>query len=59
MSLTFVKGMKLGEEVEIEAKVIRIGGRLAQTTAEFRNLKGETLAFGSHTKCNIDPRNKL
>ena len=51
MDLSYMKAAKLGEEVLIEAKVLKRGRTLAFLEVELRNkVTNELLVKGSHTK---------
>ncbi|KAJ3221714.1 hypothetical protein HK099_003203 [Clydaea vesicula] len=50
LSVSYVKGVKLGETVTIISKMQSNGKTLAYTTTEFLNDDNEVVAFGSHTK---------
>jgi len=51
MDLSYMKAAKLGEEVLIEAKVLKRGRTLAFLEVELRNkATNELLVKGSHTK---------
>ena len=51
MDISYVKAAKLGEEVLIEAKVLKRGKTLAFLDCELRNkATGDLLVKGSHTK---------
>lgn len=52
--VTYVSGAKLGQEVEIEGRIDRVGGSLAFTNVGVYKVKdgerGEAVALGRHTK---------
>ena len=51
MDISYIKAAKLGEEVLIEAKVLKRGKTLAFLDCELRNkATGDLLVKGSHTK---------
>ena len=50
MDISYIKAAKLGEEVLIEAKVLKRGKTLAFLDCELRNKAGDLLVKGSHTK---------
>ena len=55
LNVSFVGGAKEGEELEIEAQVLRLGRNLGFTRVEIRKVgkdgeKGEVVAVGGHTK---------
>ena len=47
---SFVSSAKEGEWLEIEGKVIRVGGTMAYTSVEIRKEGGDVVATGLHTK---------
>ncbi|XP_063216020.1 acyl-coenzyme A thioesterase 13-like [Bacillus rossius redtenbacheri] len=51
MHITYTKGAKVGEEVIIDAKTLRVGKRMAFLEVELKKkLSGELVAKGLHTK---------
>jgi len=55
LAVTFVRAIPSGAQVEIESRVVKLGGRLAQTVTELR-VGDKVMAMASHTKCNIASR---
>ncbi|GLJ24879.1 hypothetical protein SUGI_0475840 [Cryptomeria japonica] len=51
INVSYLNAAKLGEEIEIEAKVLRIGKAIAFVTVDLRKKNtGELIAQGRHTK---------
>ncbi|KAK8693236.1 hypothetical protein V6N13_070829 [Hibiscus sabdariffa] len=51
ISITYLDAAYVGEEIEIEAKALRVGKTVAVITVEFRKKKtGKIIAQGRHTK---------
>ncbi|KAL1071119.1 hypothetical protein V6Z11_D11G068200 [Gossypium hirsutum] len=51
ISITYLDAAYVGEEIEIEAKALRVGKTVAVVTVEFRKKKtGKIIAQGRHTK---------
>ncbi|XP_023019556.2 acyl-coenzyme A thioesterase 13 isoform X1 [Leptinotarsa decemlineata] len=51
MNMTYVKGAKEGEEIQIDAKTLKVGKTLAFLEVFIKNKSsGELLVRGSHTK---------
>ncbi|GLJ24881.1 hypothetical protein SUGI_0475890 [Cryptomeria japonica] len=51
INVSYLAAAKLGEEIEIEAKVLRIGKAIAFAAVDLRKKKtGELIAQGRHTK---------
>ncbi|GMI67153.1 hypothetical protein like AT1G04290 [Hibiscus trionum] len=51
ISITYLDSAYVGEEIEIEAKALRVGKTVAVITVEFRKKKtGKIIAQGRHTK---------
>ncbi|KAL3829409.1 hypothetical protein ACJIZ3_018211 [Penstemon smallii] len=56
INVSYLDGAYVGEEIEIESKVLRVGKALAVVSVEFRNKKtGKIIAQGRHTKYLIVP----
>ncbi|KAG8383344.1 hypothetical protein BUALT_Bualt04G0002700 [Buddleja alternifolia] len=51
INVSYLDGAYVGEEIEIESKVLRVGKAIAVVSVEFRSKKtGKTIAQGRHTK---------
>ncbi|XP_073159472.1 uncharacterized protein [Henckelia pumila] len=51
INVSYLDGAFVGEEIEIESKVLRAGKSIAVVSVEFRNKKtGKVIAQGRHTK---------
>jgi len=50
MSISYLRPAKVGEEIIINAEVVKLGQTLAFTSAELLNEDGKLIAKGSHTK---------
>ncbi|KAJ0702826.1 putative acyl-CoA hydrolase [Helianthus annuus] len=51
INVSYLDAAYVGDEIEIEANVLRVGKVVAVATVEFRNKKnGKTIAQGRHTK---------
>ncbi|CAN4115854.1 unnamed protein product [Withania somnifera] len=51
INVSYLDAAFLGEEIEVEAKVLRVGKRIAAVTVELRKKKtGKIVAQGRHTK---------
>ncbi|XP_033118727.1 acyl-coenzyme A thioesterase 13-like [Anneissia japonica] len=50
LNVNFLKAAKPGEEIQIDAKVVKHGKTLAFTEAQLTNSDGATLATGQHVK---------
>jgi len=50
LDIQYMKAAKLDEEILIEAITKKVGRKLAFTQCEIRNIKGDLLVMGSHTK---------
>ena len=50
LNVTYVSTAKEGEEIEIEATLLRLGRNMGFTRVEIRKLNGEVVACGNHTK---------
>ncbi|XP_062582864.1 acyl-coenzyme A thioesterase 13-like [Saccostrea cucullata] len=59
LSLRFIKPARVGEIIEIDAKTVKCGRRVAFLSAEIRSKNGDLLAQGNHTKLIMEPGSKL
>lgn len=50
MNISYLRPAKIGEEIIINAEVIKMGQTLAFTSAELLHKDGKLIAKGSHTK---------
>ncbi|KAL9980838.1 hypothetical protein ACROYT_G009476 [Oculina patagonica] len=50
MNLNYLRAAPLGEEITINAEVVKMGRTLVFTSAELLNKDGKLIAKGSHTK---------
>ncbi|KAK9696207.1 hypothetical protein K7432_012597 [Basidiobolus ranarum] len=60
MNISFVSGAVVGDVVEVECKVVKRGKNLAYTLTHLKrvtpNKKPTIIAYGGHTKFNLDTR---
>lgn len=50
INVSYLDAAKSGEEIEIEAKVLRVGRAIAFVTVDLRKKTGQLVAQGRHTK---------
>lgn len=50
INVSYLDAAKLGEEIEIEGKVLRVGKAIAFVTVDLRKKTGQLVAQGRHTK---------
>jgi len=50
MSISYLRAAPVGEEITINAEVVKMGHTLAFTSAELLNKEGKLIAKASHTK---------
>ncbi|XP_073040151.1 uncharacterized protein [Primulina eburnea] len=56
INVSYLDGAFVGEEIEIESKVLRVGKAIAVVSVELRNKKtGKIIAQGRHTKYLVVP----
>ncbi|XP_076892671.1 uncharacterized protein LOC143544447 [Bidens hawaiensis] len=54
INISYLDAAYVDDEIEIEAKTLRVGKAVAVSTVEFRNKKtGKLIAQGRHTKYNV------
>ncbi|KAJ8300889.1 hypothetical protein KUTeg_022408 [Tegillarca granosa] len=50
MNISYMKAAKVGEDITIDAKTLKLGNRLAFLTVDITNNDGQLIAQGKHTK---------